>query len=271
MGQRKVVVTGAAGKVAGQVLPALRQRYELSLLDIKTTNRAGEMVEGVQVADLLDRNRDRYRQYFRGADAIVHFGFVGNSNPAAGNDSDLRFQDELANVQMAYTVYQTALEEGVRRVVVASSNHAADYYEPLILSGEMDLVDPAGRALSDNYYGWAKKSTSIWVLFLLSVNRRGPRQHLLLAPCQPPGANSKWCRSALAARARAMSLPARWAICAVCAAPWPSISATVTYNNSLSKVLRWRIFATNTGSLFKSFMASAPIRMRFGVLPMPAR
>ena len=59
---------------------------------------------------------------------------------------------------MAYNVYQTALEEDIGRVVVASSNHAADYYEPLILDGAYDTVDPDGRALSDNYYGWAKEA-----------------------------------------------------------------------------------------------------------------
>ena len=32
---------------------------------------------------------------------------------------------------------QSALDEGVRRVVVASSNHAADFYEPHILDGEV--------------------------------------------------------------------------------------------------------------------------------------
>lgn len=157
MARRKVVVTGAAGKVAGQVLPALRERYELVLLDVRTTDRTGNEVVGIQIADLVERNRDGYRHHFRGADAVAHFGFVGSSNPAAGNDTDIRFQNEMANVQMAYNVYQTALEEGVRRVVVASSNHAADYYEPLILDGAMDFVDPNGRALSDNYYGWAKE------------------------------------------------------------------------------------------------------------------
>ncbi len=158
MTQRKVLVTGAAGKIAGQVLPALRERYQLVLLDVSQTNRQGETLAEIQIADLVDRNRDNYRQHFRGADAVVHFGFVGNSNPAAGNDTDVRFQNELANVQMAYNLYQTALEEGVRRVVVASSNHAADYYEPLILDGKMDFVDPEQRALSDNYYGWAKET-----------------------------------------------------------------------------------------------------------------
>lgn len=157
MPKRKVLVTGAAGKVAGQVLPALRERYELTLLDIKTTNRAGEDVPGVQIADLVDKDRDQYRHHFRGCDAVVHFGFVGNSDPGAGSDTDRRFWNEFSNVQMAYNIYQTALEEGVRRVVVASSNHAADYYEQLILDGQWDFVDPNGRALSDNYYGWAKE------------------------------------------------------------------------------------------------------------------
>ena len=157
MTKRKVVVTGAAGKVAGQVLPALRERYDLTLLDIRTTDRNGNEVQGIQIADLVKRDRDSYRHYFRGADAVVHFGFVGNSNPSAGNDSEQRFWNELANVEMAYNLYQTCLEEKVRRVVVASSNHAADFYEPLILDGKMDFVDPNARALSDNYYGWAKE------------------------------------------------------------------------------------------------------------------
>jgi hypothetical protein len=151
------VVTGACGKIAGQVLPALRERYDLILLDVKTTNRDGDVVEGVQIADLVDRNRDNYRRHFQGADVVVHFAFVGSSNLSDRDNPDRRFWNEFANVQMAYNVYQTSLEEGIRRVVVASSNHAADYYEPLILDGAWDFVNPNERALSDNYYGWAKE------------------------------------------------------------------------------------------------------------------
>jgi len=158
MTKKKIVVTGASGKVAGQVLPALRARYDVTLLDVKTTNRAGEEVPGVQIADLVNKDRDSYREHFKNADAVAHFGFVGSTNPSAGNDSEVRFWNEFDNVQMAYNIYQTSLEEGVRRVVIASSNHAADYYEPLILDGKMDFVDPNGRALSDNYYGWAKEA-----------------------------------------------------------------------------------------------------------------
>ena len=150
----KVLVTGAAGKIAGQVLPALRERYDLTLLDVRTTDRQGNEVEGLRIVDLLESDRDSYRQYFEGVDAVAHFAFVR----APGGDSQDRFRSELQNVQMAYNVYQTSLEEGVRRVVVASSNHAADYYESLILDGHLDFVNPDGRAQSDGYYGWAKET-----------------------------------------------------------------------------------------------------------------
>jgi len=62
---------------------------------------------------------------------------------------------------MAYLVYQLALDEGVKRVVVASSNHATDFYERPLRAGQMDMVYPEGsaqRPLADNFYGWAKEA-----------------------------------------------------------------------------------------------------------------
>ena len=153
MAKRKVLMTGAAGLIASQVLPAFREQYDLTLLDVRTTDRNGNPVEGVQIADMLNRDRDTYRHHFQGVDAVVHFGFVNCDR----SDLDQYFSAEMNNVEMAFNVYQTSLEAGVRRVVVASSNHAADYFEPLILDGKWDFVNPDDRALSDNYYGWAKE------------------------------------------------------------------------------------------------------------------
>ena len=148
----KVVITGASGYVAGRVLPALRERYDLTLLDVKTTDREGAEVEGIILTDLLDRDRDTYREHFRGADAVLHCGFTRAAKP------EDRFWAEHDNVKMAYNVYQTCIEEDVRRAVVISSNHAADYYENLIWSDRMEVVTPDMVPLSDNFYGWAKAS-----------------------------------------------------------------------------------------------------------------
>ena len=153
--RRKVVVTGASGYIASLLLPAFRERYDLTLLDIRSVDGEGKKVEGVQIADLTQRDRDSYRHHFSGADAVVHLGFTRAEDKS---DPIQDFYAELANVEMAFHVYQTAQEEGVRRVVVASSNHAADYYEPLILDKKWDVVTPEMRPFSDNFYGWAKEA-----------------------------------------------------------------------------------------------------------------
>jgi hypothetical protein len=150
--RKKVVLTGAAGLIAGQMLPVLRKQYDLTLLDVRNMDGNGREIPDIQIVDLLDRDRDAYRHHFCDAYAVVHSGFVRAENP------EQRFFAELSNVEMAYNVYQTSWEENVRRVVSISSNHAADYYEALILDGAYDFVDPGDRALSDNYYGWAKEA-----------------------------------------------------------------------------------------------------------------
>jgi hypothetical protein len=163
MSRRKVVITGAAGYICSRMLDEFRERFDMTLLDISRRRRDDAEIPDIQLADLTDRDRDKYRAYFRGADSVVHCGFVGSMSnvfapgPSAENSS-ARFQNELSNVQMAFNVYQVSLEENVRRVVVCSSNHAADYYERLIWSDKHDYVDPRMKSLSDNYYGWAKEA-----------------------------------------------------------------------------------------------------------------
>ena len=154
MAKRKVVLTGAAGYLSGRMLQVFRERYELVLLDVQSKNRDGEEVDGVVVTDLLSRDRDAYREYFRGADAVVHCAFIRTDR----SDVDGYFSAEVGNVTMAYNVYYVCVEEGVRRAVIFSSNHAADFYERLIWTDRMEFVTPDMRPLSDNLYGWAKAS-----------------------------------------------------------------------------------------------------------------
>lgn len=155
MERRRVVVTGAAGYVASRMLDALRQRYDLLLLDVQDVDRDGKTVPDIIKVDLLADDPETYRSYFTDADAVVHCGFVKSREGASAVE---RFQAEMANIRMAHNVYQICSEEQVRRVVVISSNHAADYYETLIWGLRWDIVTPDMRPLSDNYYGWAKES-----------------------------------------------------------------------------------------------------------------
>jgi hypothetical protein len=159
MARRRVVITGAAGYVAQRMFAELSERWDLVPIDISATTRSGEAVPGLIVADLTRPDRNEYRQHFRGADAVLHLGYVrapGMDATTWQDNSDAKFWAEHQNVALAYNVYRVALEAGVRRVVVASSNHAADYYERLVWAGRVDMVTPEMPPRSDNWYGWAK-------------------------------------------------------------------------------------------------------------------
>ena len=159
MTKRRVVVTGAAGYVAQRMWKELSDRWDLVPIDVRDTTRDGVKVPGIIVADLTRPDRNDYRRHFTGADAVIHCGFVSAPRLDATtwqNNSDAKFQAEHVNVALAYNVYRTALEEGVRRVVACSSNHAADYYERLVWEGRLDMVTPEMPPRSDNWYGWAK-------------------------------------------------------------------------------------------------------------------
>jgi hypothetical protein len=157
MAKRRVLVTGASGYVASQVLPTLRQRYDCMLADVRDKDREGNCIGGVRIADLTQRDLEVNRTLFQGVDTVVHLGYIF---PPTGQGSRSResYYTELTNVDMAFNVFQLSLEEGVRRVVMASSNHAADWYEGLIHARKKNFVDPWERAVSDNFYGWAKEA-----------------------------------------------------------------------------------------------------------------
>ena len=157
MAKRRVVLTGASGYVAQRMFRELSERWDVVPIDVRATTRDGAPVPGIVVADLTERDRDRYRQHFRGADAVIHCGFVRPPGDAPWpNTGDAKFWAEHDNIALAYNVYRVALEEGVKRVVVASSNHAADYYERLVWADKLDMVTPEMPPRSDNWYGWAK-------------------------------------------------------------------------------------------------------------------
>jgi hypothetical protein len=156
MAKRNVLITGASGYLAEQLLPVFREKYNLTLLDVRKQRKDGTVVEDVIEVDLIDHDLEKYRKHFKGIDTVVHLGYKGNT---FGDFRRATFFDEFDNVRMAYNIYEVTLQEDVRRVVMASSNHAADWYEhQLIRPRKLDMLTPDFPAKSDNYYGWAKLS-----------------------------------------------------------------------------------------------------------------
>ena len=152
MPKLRVLLTGATGYIAGQLLPAFRERYDLRLVDARQEDRAGQPIDDVTVADLLTAEPAALEALIAGVDVIVHTAYQRPS----GADHQAQYDTERRNVDMMQRVYQLALDHGVRRVVAASTNQAAKWYEQPYYAGLRDRVGPEDYPRPDTFYGWAK-------------------------------------------------------------------------------------------------------------------
>lgn len=152
MTRTKVLLTGATGYIASQLLPTFRERYDLTLLDVVDETVSGEAVAGVSIADLLGEDTGVLEPFFAGTEVVVHCGY----HRPEGQQPQTVYEAERRNVDMMQRVYQLALDHGVRRVVAASTNQAAKWYEQPFYAGRRDRVTPEDYPRPDNFYGWAK-------------------------------------------------------------------------------------------------------------------
>lgn len=138
---RTVLLTGAAGGM-GTLMRGLLPSYgyDLRLLDLRPVEGEPAAV----TADLSDR--DAVREAVRGADAVLHL---------AGISLESSFEKIMrANIEGTYHLYEAAREEGVRRIVFASSNHAVGF-TPRPLEGD-PLLPVATPHRPDTFYGLSK-------------------------------------------------------------------------------------------------------------------
>jgi hypothetical protein len=162
--RRQVLVTGAAGYIGRQVVPTLALRHDLSLIDVDAAG-LGRIARGTAgvVTEVVDLAQDRGRlaEVMQGNDVVVHL-----ANRAAGgalaHDEDMGarvdelYEVERTNVDLMQAVYRTALQTGVKRVVVGSSNQAAKWYEQPYYEGRRQTVGPDDYPKPVSFYGWAK-------------------------------------------------------------------------------------------------------------------
>ncbi|MEU1853088.1 NAD(P)-dependent oxidoreductase [Streptomyces sp. NPDC019990] len=138
---RTVLLTGAAGGIGTlmrDLLPGYG--YELRLLDVRPVDGAPDAI----TADLADQ--DAVREAVRGVDAIIHL---------AGISLEAPFEKILrANIEGTYHLYEAAREEGVGRIVFASSNHAVGCTPRPQGAGPLIPVDAPHRP--DTFYGLSK-------------------------------------------------------------------------------------------------------------------
>jgi nucleoside-diphosphate-sugar epimerase len=157
----KILITGAAGHVATLAVAALKEHHELRLTDLKEPLYLPSGADFRQ-ANVLGATEKEFEALFQDIDMVVHSAYIpsGERDVYSVRPPHLsRFESEFDNIRMAQRIYHHAITAGVRRVVMVSSNHAADWYEhSQVHRRARELISPLDLPLADNFYGWSKAS-----------------------------------------------------------------------------------------------------------------
>lgn len=135
---KKILVTGAAGRIGRVICDGLRQtgEYDIVAADIRADEGAGIVPMDVQ-------DRAAVEAQMAGVDTVIHLAWYMRSD---------KFYDQIVPVNLVgtYNVYEAARLNGVRRMIFGSSNHVTGYYK----IGE--TVTPEMPMRPDSLYGLAK-------------------------------------------------------------------------------------------------------------------
>jgi uronate dehydrogenase len=138
---KKIVLTGAAGSLGSYLREPLSKMAD-ELVSNDLADNLGNLLanETYVSADLSDL--PAMIELLKDADMVVHFGAIGDEAP---------FDDILqSNIVGAYNIWEAAYQNGVRRVVYASSIHAVGMHK------KTDFIGTDAPHRPDTYYGLAK-------------------------------------------------------------------------------------------------------------------
>ena len=114
---KTILITGAAGRIGTFLRPELAGKYKLRLSDIQPVKKRqpGETFMRADIANMKHALR-----ITKGVDAVVHFG---------GQSGEHDWEHILnANIIGFYNTLEAARVNGVKRFLVATSNHAVGFY-----------------------------------------------------------------------------------------------------------------------------------------------
>jgi uronate dehydrogenase len=137
---KKILITGAAGKIGDALRKGLRGSYPLiRLADIAPLGQieAGEEHSTTDIRDIVALEKAMAR-----IDCVVHL---------AGVPEEADWERVLPlNIEGCYNVFEAARRQAVKRVVFASSNHAVGFHR------RERFIDNAVAPRPDSRYGVSK-------------------------------------------------------------------------------------------------------------------
>jgi nucleoside-diphosphate-sugar epimerase len=117
--RRRVLITGAAGRIGASLAEQLKERYSLRL---HYNRRLPERppVDDIVRADISQF--DQVRPMMEGIDAVVHMA----ADPSTRASWESVHQN---NIVGTYNVYEAARQAGVGKIVLATTNHVMGMYD----------------------------------------------------------------------------------------------------------------------------------------------
>jgi nucleoside-diphosphate-sugar epimerase len=117
--QKRVLITGAAGRIGSSLALSLRDRYDLRL-HYHHSIPEQPPVSDVHIADVA--NYEEMASAFEGIDAVVHMAADPSTQATWESVRD-------HNINGTYNVFEAARLAGVQKIVFASTNHVMGMYD----------------------------------------------------------------------------------------------------------------------------------------------
>lgn len=141
----KILLTGATGNIGTELTKHLKDKHELTLVDVDFSDFPDELSEGTTIVktDLVDP--DNWENLLDDVEYVIQL--AGQPSPDAEFYGDL----EELNYELPQNLYNKALEaKKLKRIIFASSVHAVHAYPPGVQIKESDPIRP------NNLYGVSK-------------------------------------------------------------------------------------------------------------------
>jgi nucleoside-diphosphate-sugar epimerase len=140
--KKRVLITGAAGRIGSSMAAQLKDRYDLRLACYPAIPEQ-PAVDDVLVADISVY--DEIAPAMQGIDAVIHL---------AGEPSTRASWEVVRsrNIDATYNVLESARQAGVRRVIFASTNHVMGMYD----RDRQWPIYPSQPVRPDSLYGVSK-------------------------------------------------------------------------------------------------------------------